>query len=197
MKLNQKGLGHVILAVVIVAVLVIGAGYYVLQKDSDNSDQNSTTPTAVDTASGKIKPPYRISISITDSADKTKDSTITLDYESDKKWKSVTKSPEGNAEIVFTGDYTYITSGGKTIRAPYSSGNTNNSTAVDAYNLTDDQVNAYKTGSTQQADQACGSGTCEVFKITNSTTFDTAELFIDKSTQNFVKLVSVSGTATT
>lgn len=197
MKLNQKGIASVLIAVVIVLVLIAGAGFYVLQKDSDDPEQNSTTPTAVNTADGKIEPPYRITATIVDSSDKTKNSNVTVDYVSDKNWKIVSKSSEGTSEVVFTGDYQYLNNGGKWTRIPYSAGNTDNTTSIDAYNVSNDDIQNYKDNSTQQPDEACGSATCEVFKVTNPSGFDTATIYINKSNGNFTKLVYQKGSTTT
>lgn len=209
MRTNQRGLSTILIIIIVVAIIaLLGAGYYYWDSNKNDTPESTSQSTSGEDATGEesllskinATAPYRIVVTSVDDADETKNSVIKIDYKSEFEWKMTAKTDDGETEMMVVGDYTYSKNGDQWMRFPFNPTTSEGVSAVGSYNISEDKLQQYNdvANRVQQADEACETGQCAVYKstISDDGTVAEATIYVDKNTNKLVKVVSKNGSTT-
>jgi hypothetical protein len=136
-----------------------------------------------------------LSISITDSADPSSDSTVIMQYKDNNTWAISVDGTEGKTQFINIGDYSYMYSSetDSWFRMPSS---TDTDSPFDDFKIDKDEIQTLKDNAVVVGKSGCTLGTCEVYDMTDPDTGDKTTLKIG-SGGRIAEMSGTSGTTST
>ncbi len=196
MRLNQKGLGNIVIIVIVltVALAAVGGFIFISSDDEEVTSDTSSGQAADNSDFSTPEPPYVITATVTDSTEQV--SVGTIKFESENKWELTTDTDQGTVTMVYADGYTYTQNGDQGwIRFP-AGDQAGNDTNIDAFRVPDEQLNEYRDNFNEIGKESCGDSECTVYQVTDEGQDGEVKVYVD-SDRRVVKYSSSEGEETT
>ena len=185
-----------ILIAIIVRVLVLlgGAAWYFTSSDSDDSVSQIFSSDEITDFLNPYAQPVTMTATVVDPADAGNEGTFTMQFQDDDTWSMVMNTSEGEAQIVYDGDFSYLQNpeDGSWLKIPIGD---DVDSPADDFTISDNDIADFRNNAVSTGQSSCSLGTCSTFDYTDPATGETATLKIG-SGGRIAEMVAVSGTST-